>query len=82
MTFKTFVDAIIDIGNTIVIPIIFALAFIVFIWGVFKYFILHGSEEEARAEGRKFILWGLLGMALLFSVWGVLNILLSTLGFN
>lgn len=83
MTFKDFVNDLIILGNEIVIPIIFTLAFLVFVWGVAKYFILHGASEDsedARAKGRQFILWGLLGMALLFSVWGLVNLLLSTLG--
>ena len=84
MTFKQFVGegttGIIGLFNTIVIPVIFALAFAAFIWGVTKYFFIHGADDKERANGRQFILWGLLGLVLLFSIWGVLNILLSTLG--
>lgn len=84
MTFKDFVgsgsDGIIGVLNTIVVPIILALAFATFIWGVVSYFFLHGDDEGKRAEGRQFILWGILGMVVLFSVWGLVNLLLSTLG--
>lgn len=66
--------------NTIVVPVIFALAFAVFVWGVVKHFFIHGGEENSREEGRTFILWGLVGLLVLFSVWGLVNILLSTLG--
>jgi len=84
MTFKDFIGngstGIIGVMNTIVVPIIFAFTFAAFVWGVVKYFFLHGGEEKSRAEGRQFILWGILGMAVLFSVWGFVNIVLSTLG--
>ena len=43
--------------NTVVIPLLFAMAFVVSLWGVFKYFIYHGDEEEGRRDGRQFILW-------------------------
>lgn len=84
MTFKDFVGngttGIIGAINTVIIPVIFALAFAAFVWGVVKYFFIHGSEENSREEGRNFILWGLIGMAVMFSVWGFVNIMLSTLG--
>ncbi len=83
MTFKQFIGTgdtgIIGIINTVIVPVIFALAFLVFIWGVFK-FVANAGDETKRAEGRQFILWGLLGIVVLFSVWGFVNLLLSTLG--
>ncbi len=84
MTFAQFIGSgstgIIGLINTIVVPVIFALAFLVFIWGVVKYFFINGDDEEKHKEGRAFIFWGILGMVVLFSVWGFVNLLLSTLG--
>jgi hypothetical protein len=71
---------IIGVISTVIVPVIFSLAFAAFIWGVIKYFFLHGGEETARKEGREFILWGIVGMAVLFSVWTLVKLLLSTLG--
>ncbi len=71
---------IIGLLNTVIVPTIFAFAFAAFIWGVVNYFFLHGGDEGKRAEGRQFVLWGILGMVVLFSVWGFVHILLSTLG--
>jgi hypothetical protein len=83
-SFKDFIGnnstGVIGILNTVIVPVIFALAFAVFVWGVVNYFFLHGGNEEKRTEGRQFVFWGILGMALLFSVWGFVNLLLSTLG--
>ncbi len=87
MTFAQFVgqggqnsSGIIGVLNSIVVPVIITFAFLVFIWGVIKYFFINGDNEEQRAEGRSFILWGLLGLVLIFAIWGVVRILLSTLG--
>lgn len=84
MTFAQFIGngstGIIGIVNVVIVPVIFALAFLVFIWGVLNYFVIHGGDEKKREEGRQFVLWGILGMVLLFSVWGVVSLLLSTLG--
>ncbi|MFA6519796.1 MAG: hypothetical protein WCT41_03190 [Candidatus Paceibacterota bacterium] len=73
-------SGIIGLLNMVVVPVIFAFAFAAFIWGVVNYFFLHGDEEAKREEGRKFIVWGLIGIVVLFSVWGFVNIVLSTLG--
>lgn len=67
------------IDDTIV-PAIFAIAFIIFIWGIFTYFIAGGANEEKRAEGKQLAFWGLIGFFVMFSVWGLVNILVGTLG--
>ena len=66
--------------NTFIIPIIFAFAFVVFVWGIVSYFFIHGSDETKRTEGKKFAFWGVIGMVVLLSVWGFVNLVLSTLG--
>ena len=84
MTFAQFVgngsSGIIGAMNAIIVPIIFTLSFAAFVWGVVNYFFLHGAEEAKREEGKQFILWGVIGLVVLFAVWGFVNILLSTLG--
>jgi hypothetical protein len=72
-------DSIIGVFNTVVVPLVFALAFIVFIWGVFQAFILGGNNEEKRKEGAKFVLWALIGFVVMISVWGLVNLTKSLL---
>jgi len=83
-TFAQFVGngstGIIGFINVVLVPLIGALIFLIFIWGVVNYFFLHGEDEKKREEGRHFILWGLIGIIVYFSVWGFVNMLLSTLG--
>lgn len=64
------------------VPVIFAIAFIVFIWGIFQYFIFGGADEEKRKMGRQLAVWGIIGMAIMFSVWGLVRILTGTLETN
>lgn len=67
--------------NTVIVPTIFAFAFLFFVWGMVKYFFINNNGDEAKiSEGRKFALWGIIGMVMLFSVWGFVNLVLSTLG--
>ncbi len=64
--------------NNVAVPLVFAVAFIVFIWGVFQYFILGADDETKRETGRTYILYGLVGFFVMLSVWGLVNILANT----
>ena len=64
------------------VPVIFAIAFIVFLWGVYRYLILGAASEEKRQEGQKFIMYGLIGFFLMISVWGIVNLLINSFGFR
>ncbi len=85
ITFKDFIGSgdvgVIGVINTVIVPVIFAFAFAAFVWGMLNYFFLNKGDENKTGKGKEFALWGLIGMAVLFSVWGFVNLLLSTLGF-
>jgi hypothetical protein len=82
MTFKTWVAGAIVALNKVVVPVIFALSFLVFIYGVAKFFFLSSDNEAGRESGKAFMFWGILGLAMLLSVWGFVRLLLSTLGLD
>jgi hypothetical protein len=65
-----------------IIPFIFALAVLMFIWGVVKFFLINGDEEKQREEGKQFILWGIISLAVMISIWGLVNILSNTFGIS
>lgn len=73
-------EGIIGVINTVVVPLIVAFSFAAFVYGVVQYFFINGDNETKREEGKQFVLWGLIAMAIMFSVWGFVSILLSTLG--
>ncbi|MDR3548865.1 MAG: pilin [Candidatus Pacebacteria bacterium] len=68
--------------NSIAVPIIFAIAFVVFLIGIFRYFIQGAGNAEKTAEGRQFLLWSLIGFFVMVSVWGLVNLFLGTLNLN
>lgn len=68
--------------NTVFVPVLFAVAFLTFLWGVYKYFILGASEEKSREEGRSFVLWGIVGFVVILSVWGLVAIVGNTFGLS
>ena len=60
-----------------VLVLLFAVALLVFIWGVFNY-IVHADDPTKRAEGGKGIIYGFIGMFIMFSVFGIINLIAST----
>jgi hypothetical protein len=62
------------IGNSI-IPLLFALAVAMFVWGVINFFFLGVGEEAKRSEGKQFIIWGIVALAVMLSIWGLVRLL-------
>lgn len=61
------------IGNllNLLIPILAAAALLVFLWGVAKFIFKLGGSEKATEEGRNAMVWGLIALFVLASVWGI-----------
>ncbi|MFA6408266.1 MAG: hypothetical protein WCW36_02210 [Candidatus Paceibacterota bacterium] len=62
-----------------IILLLAASAFVVFLWGVFE-FIAHAGDATKRKEGRDAILWGLVGLVIIFGAYGIINVALGTFG--
>ncbi len=65
----------------LLIPFLVGLGVFLIIYGVFTY-IAHAEDEERRKEGRTFILWGILFVFIMLSVWGILSILVNSFGLS
>ena len=72
--------AVAGIINTI-FPAVVGIAVFAVAWGIFK-FILNAGDPEARKQGMATILWGVVGVFLMFSIWGLVNILKNTFKFD
>jgi len=77
--FKSLVDLIIrNILDPLVI-LIMSLALVYFLWGVSQY-ILKSNDEKAHAEAIKTMTYGIIALAVMVSVWGLVRILTDTFG--
>lgn len=76
------IGQIIAIIDQVLVPLLFAVAFIVFIYGVYQYFIAGGADEEKRKKGRELVMYGLIGFFIMITVWGLVNVLVASLGFG
>ncbi len=68
--------------SEVLVPLVFAIALIVFIWGMFQYFIAGGADAEKRSQGRMLALWAIIGFAIMVAVWGLVSLITTTFGFD
>lgn len=61
------------------IPIIMAVTVVWIIWSSFN---LTKSEGEDRKKWSQAILYGIIGLFVMLSIWGLVNILVGTAGLN
>lgn len=60
---------------------IFGLTLVYFVYGM-VLFIKGSASEEARATGQRHMLWSVVGMAIMVSVYSILAIIIGTMGAN
>jgi uncharacterized membrane protein YidH (DUF202 family) len=75
------VDSFISNVNQLIInPLIillFALAVVYFLYGVFE-FISNGDNEEKKTTGKSHMVWGIVGIVIMMGVFTILNMIMNT----
>jgi hypothetical protein len=66
----------------IILPLLFSIAFLFFIYNTAKYFIFHGDEESSREEGKRNALYSVAAFVFLISIWFIVGLLTQGLGLN
>ena len=75
---KGYAGGVIYLINIALVPVLIAIAFFYFIIGIYKYFFLGANNDVARAEGRQFVLWSVVGFVAIFSLWGLVALATNT----
>lgn len=57
------------------------IAFLVFILGVARFIKSAGSGKELK-DNKNLLIWGLIGMFVLVTIWGIMAFLSSEFGFG
>ncbi len=65
--------------NRSIVPLIFALAVVSFVYGVVQY-VINSDDEAKKIKGREFMIWGIIALAVMVSVWGLVRIVGNTFG--
>ncbi len=77
MSIEEFLNGVNRVILNPLITLIFAVAFLIFFYGIFQ-FIASETSDTKRSEGKKKIVYGLVGMFIMFSAYGLVNLVLGT----
>lgn len=62
------------------IGLMFAIALVVFIFGVIEFIRERDANSEKANTGKQHLLWGLVGMFIMVSVFGIMNLIKGFIG--
>ena len=64
-----------------IIPILVSLAIVIFFWGIVK-FIAHSDDEKAKVEGKQLMVWGMIIIFVMVSLWSIVGFLQESTGLD
>lgn len=78
--FGDLLNNILGFTNTTLIPFIIGIGFLVFVFGMFQFFIAGGANDEKKEQGKSLMIYATLGFVLIIIFWGVVNLLAGSTG--
>lgn len=79
-TLQQLVADFILLASGYVLKILLGFIVLTFLYGLMKYMFKGQGSDTARAEGRKLMLWGIIGIFVVTSVWGLVAIFTNFVG--
>ena len=61
------------------LPVVIGIALLGFFWGLMK-FIFSAGNEESKADGKKIMIYGIIALFVMVSVWGLVGFIASATG--
>lgn len=60
------------------VPVLAVLALVLFFAGIVRY-VAKAGDEKGKERDKEVMLWGLIALFVIFSIWGILRVLNNTL---
>ncbi|MBI4114410.1 MAG: hypothetical protein HY445_01040 [Candidatus Niyogibacteria bacterium] len=73
-TIGSLVEKIVELVINPLITLLMIVGTVVFLWGLVE-FLMNPDNEEKRSAGKRHMIWGIVGLFLMVSVWGIIQIL-------
>ena len=78
--FGALLNNILVFTNQVLIPFIIGIGFLVFVWGMFQYFIFGGTNDDSKAKGKSLMIWATIGFVMIIIFWGIVRLLATSIG--
>jgi len=72
MSLAQLVNQFVDLIN-LAVPVLGGIALLLFLFSVVRY-IAKAGDSHGKSEEQKAMMWGLVALFVLFSIWGILRI--------
>lgn len=63
------------------IALLFAAAVVYFVYGA-AMFVRAQKAEKGQEEGRSHLMWGIIGIFIMVAVYGIINLIANTVGYQ
>ena len=63
----------------VLMTVLYAAAFVAFFWGIVQY-ILNTDNPTERQKGTQWMIWSVVALSVMVSLWGIVGILIRTFG--
>jgi uncharacterized membrane protein YidH (DUF202 family) len=63
------------------IPLLLALAVLVFFWGIVKY-VYHAEDEAEKENGKRIMIWGMIALFVMVGFWGIIGYVQRSFGIS
>lgn len=75
---KGLIQAFGGILNQLIVVVV-AIALLTFFFGLVKFIFRIGGDEKAVEEGKRIMIWGLIALFVMISVWGIIGFIQDAL---
>jgi hypothetical protein len=65
----------------LLIPVIVAITFLYVLWGMARYWIINGGNEENIAQGKWVLITGVIGLTVIVGMWGLVSLVRNAIFF-
>lgn len=62
--------------------LLIGVATVLFVYGILEFLGTFGQGDDTRQKGKSHMLWGIVGLTIMFGVFGILRIVLNTFGID
>ncbi len=66
--------------SNVLIPFLFGMAFLVFVYNIIRYFVIGGSNEKEHDNAKNLAIYSVAAFVFLVIFWGIVNMLTNSLG--
>ncbi|MBU1558016.1 hypothetical protein KKC45_03580 [Patescibacteria group bacterium] len=63
---------------SLMVPLLISASVLLFIYGIARY-IYYGDSDTKREEGRNFMMWGIIALFVMVSIWPLVGIVRETI---